>query len=274
MFANPNSFPAQASLLQPLLLYDHYLQHQQLMTSLMMSNPTFAYMVSQHITAASLANQFGVPRLNPAMLCTPTAIADIMANAGQSQLNISEVGPMSSPNSPSDRESSPPIIDKSSVSTKLLTGDSVATSATSGTGTKERSSVISPGVSYLPVSGQINPQMCTDVHNDLQLTVGSIGSQKEVTVVSQVRDEEKQNKYVVVSEAYNNAVCTEFTSSLDTVKEKSYMMKSDPDVIVERECMNGGGETNPDLSVDSDDIYRYVNFCAVEGTSHNVNQVF
>lgn len=270
MLTNTSLLQEQASLLQQFLLYDRYLQHQHLMASLMMPNPTLAYLVSQH-TAAALANQYGVPRLNPPVMCTPTAIADRMENAEQLHLNILQVCPTSSPNSSLNEESLPPIIDKSSVSTKLLIGDSVKTS---DTGTKECLSVTSPGVSYSPFSNQINPQMCIHVHSSSQPAVDSIASQKEVTVLSQVRDEEKQNKFAVVSEASNNTVCTEFTYSTDTVQVKSHIMKSDPDGIDEQECMKESGEQIEDLSFDSDEIYRYVNICTVEGTSHKVNQVF
>ncbi|XP_033607617.1 tudor domain-containing protein 5 isoform X4 [Cryptotermes secundus] len=71
LFTNTNPFLAQASTFQQLMCYEYLLQHQPLMRSLVMSNPAFALLISQNISAASLANPFGVPMLNPSMLYSP-----------------------------------------------------------------------------------------------------------------------------------------------------------------------------------------------------------
>lgn len=260
MLTNTNLL-AQASLLQQFSFYDLYVQQHHLMASLLMSNPAMAYLTLPHLTA--LANQFGVLSLNPAVMYTPTPIAGRMANAGQLGMNISEVSPTSSQSSPNNilEQTSPPIIDKPSVSTKLLTADPVDTPAASDTSTKECSSAVSHDVCYVHVNDKISPQMCAAIHCNSQATLGTIEPQKEVTVVSQVSNEEEQNKYVIVGEDSNNTVNTEVSSNsykVDSVQETPYEMESDPDIIVERNCVNEDGGTNLNVSDDLDSIYRYV----------------
>jgi hypothetical protein len=58
-------------------------------------------------------------------------------------------------------------------------------------------------------------------------------------------------------------------STGDSVETSS---TADSDVVVE--CVNEGREMYLKWLTASDDIYRYVSFCAVEGTSYNVNNVF
>jgi hypothetical protein len=70
LFANANPFLAQASVLQQLMYYEYLLQHQPLMRSMVL-DPAMAFLISQNISAASLANPFGVPMLNPSVLYSP-----------------------------------------------------------------------------------------------------------------------------------------------------------------------------------------------------------
>jgi hypothetical protein len=78
LFANTNPFLAQASTLQQLMYYEYLLQYQPLMRSLAMSNPAFSFLISQNISAASLANPFGVPMLNPSMLYSPSVTSHVI----------------------------------------------------------------------------------------------------------------------------------------------------------------------------------------------------
>jgi hypothetical protein len=95
---NKNPHFEKTSVHQRLIFYDHLIQHQNLVMSLLMSNPALAHLVPQHITAASLSNPFGVSLLNPALMYTAAPIADRVTNLGQLEPDISKVCHMSSQN--------------------------------------------------------------------------------------------------------------------------------------------------------------------------------
>jgi hypothetical protein len=207
-FANTNPFLAQASALQQLMYYEYLLQHQPIMRSLVMSNPAFALLISQNISAASLANPFGVPMLNPSMLYSP--------------------------------------------------------------------SVTSQDINSLPIAVNSNPEMDT-VFVCSPPTAEDVASEGGETVMSQVIVEQEQTKDDLIMEASNNTVQTEFYSNsdqCDIVQAKSCGMESDPGVFVESKYVNEGEEPSPTFSTSSDDIYRYVNLCAVKGTNYAMNQDF
>jgi hypothetical protein len=205
LFANTNPLLAQASTLQQLMYYEYLLQYQPLLRSLVMSNPAFALLISQNISAASLANPFGVPMLNPSMLYSPSVTSHVINN--------------------------------------------------------------------LPVAVNSNPEMHTVSSPP---TTKDIASERGETVMSQVIDEQEQNKDDLMVEASNKTVYTEYYSysdHCDIVQAKSCGMESDPSVIVESKYVNEGEEPSPSFS-SSDDIYRYVNLCAVKGTNYTMNQAF
>lgn len=208
LFANTNPFLAQASTLQQLMYYEYLLQHQPLMRSLVMSNPALALLISQNITAASLANPFGVPMLNPSLLYSPA--------------------------------------------------------------------LTSHDINNLPVAVNSNPEMDT-VYVCSPPAAEDVESERGEAVMSEVIDEQEQSKDDLMMEASNNTVYTGFYSNSDqgdVVQAKSCGMESDSGVFVESKCVNEGEEPGPTLSTSSDDVYRYVNLCAVKGTNYAMNQAF
>jgi hypothetical protein len=86
--------------------------------------------------------------------------------------------------------------------------------------------------------------------------------------MSQVTGEQEKNENDLMMGASSNMVDTEVYSHSDRCNTaKSCGMESDSGVIVESTYENEGKE--PYSS--SDEIYRYVNLCAVKGTKFTIN---
>jgi hypothetical protein len=167
-----------------------------------MSDPAFALLVSQNISAASLANPFGVPMLNPSMLYSP--------------------------------------------------------------------SVTSHDINLLPDAVNNTPEMHTVTVSSTPTREG-VASEREETFMSQVTGEQEKNENDLMMGASDNMMDTGFYYHSDCYdRAKASGMESDPGVIVESTCGNEDKESYPS----SDEIYRYVNLCAVKGTKFTINVAF
>jgi hypothetical protein len=117
-------------------------------------------------------------------------------------------------------------------------------------------SATSHNISHLPDPVNINAEMCT-VHTSSPPTAKDIAFERAETVMSPTTDEHEKNKNDLMMGASSNAA-------------KSCGMEPDCGVIVESTYVNDGEE--PYQS--SDDIYRYVNLCALKGTHFTINLAF
>jgi hypothetical protein len=197
-FTNTNPFLAQAYTIEQLMYYEYLLQ-QPFMRALMMSDPALALLVARNISAASLANPFGVPMLNPSMLYSP--------------------------------------------------------------------SLTSRDINLLPGAVNNTPEMHT-VSASSPLTAEDVASEGERTFMSQVAGEQEKNKNDLLMGASSNMVNAEVYSQSDSYDTaKSCGMESNSGVIVESTYENEDKE--PYSS--SDEIYRYVDLCAVKGTKFTIN---
>ena len=270
LLANTSSLAAQSSVLQHLALYENFLQQQQLMRY-------YTLLASQNIGATSLMNPFMVPVLNPPMVYIPTPASERITDVEQPELGISEVPLCTLPSQENaSGQISPSCSGQLAAAAKVSAEDSASAYATfdTHTETKEPPYVMSSGVSHLSVIVNSSPEKCAADLYDEQLTAEAVASPKEVKAVSQVTNEQKQNKGELVHKALSNTTLTKFSScyyqSDDMLVAESHGLESESHFGFESQYMNEGREPGTDSSTSSDEIYRYVNPCTAEGRNITV----
>jgi hypothetical protein len=265
LLANASSLATQSSMFQRLMLYENILQQEQL-------KRYYTLLLSQNIGAASLVNPFMVPELDPPVMCIPSPGFERITNVGQSQLGISEV--------PSCKNTSGQISPSGTghlASAAYVSAEDPASAPATfdiQTETKEPESLMSSGVSNLPVVNSSTDLYTANVLCDERPTAEAIASPKEVQGVSPVKNEQQKNKDEPVQKALNNKALTDFSSdcyqSDDMLVADSHGLEPESDVDFESQYV--GDAT--DLSSGSEYVYRYVNPCTAEGRNNTVNQAF
>jgi hypothetical protein len=227
-------------------------------------------------------NPFMVPELNPRMVYVQTPGSNRITSVGQSELCTSEVPSCTLPSHKNAAgQISPSGTGQLAATANVSAADSANAPATfdAHTETKEPPSVMSSGVSRLSVTVNSRPELCTaDVLYDEQPTAEAITSPMKVKAVSQVTNEQQQNKNELVHKDLSNTALREFSSgcyqSDDMLVADSHGLESEPYAGFESQYVNDGREPATDLSTGSDDIYRYVNPYTTEGRNITVNQTF